>query len=223
MSPIAPLQNLPLSALATGLPGAAAVFRRCGIGFCGDGARSLAEAVAASEVSLPAMLGALEDLVGAARSGTPDGTEALIAFIVARYHERHRADLPRLIALAGEVEAAARDRPEAPRGLAELLDGMRAGLEEHMLKEELRVFPLMRMGRRDRLGAALALMRDEHADNAQFLLRVEALTRGYRLPPDAGPAWRDLYAELERVADDLVAHVYLEERVLFPRFEGPLA
>jgi len=223
MRPSPRLEDQPLSALATGLPGAAVVFRRCGIGFCCDGRRSLAEAVAASEVSLPAMLGALEDLEGSARRGAPEATEALIAFIVARYHERHRVELPVLIGRAAAVEDTARGRPEAPRGLAELLGALHASLDEHMLREELRVFPLMRQRRTDRLGAALALMRAEHEDNGQFLIRVEQVTRGFRPPADAGAAWEGLYAELERFADELAAHVYLEERLLFPRFEPPAA
>ncbi|MBA3326370.1 MAG: hemerythrin domain-containing protein, partial [Rhodobacteraceae bacterium] len=150
----------------------------------------------------------------------PAETGALIDFIVARCHERHRADLPGLIALAVEVEAAAGGRADAPCGLADLLDGLRAGLEEHMLKEELRVFPLMRAARRDLLAHPLALMRAEHEDNAEFLLRAEHLTRGFRPPAGAGPAWERLCAELARFQEDLVAHVFLEERALFPRFEA---
>ena len=134
----------------------------------------------------------------AAERGVPEATGALIDHLVARYHERHRAELPGLIALAAEVEHAESGREEVPRGLADLLDGLRAGLEEHMLKEELRVFPLMRGGREDLLAAPLALMREEHEDNALFLLRAEHLTRGYRAPRGSA-SWDRLYVDLARL------------------------
>ncbi len=67
------VQDQTLNGLATTLPGAAAVFRRCGLRFtCSDGERTLTEAVAISGVSLDAMLGALEDLLDSARGRAPE-------------------------------------------------------------------------------------------------------------------------------------------------------
>lgn len=92
-----------------------------------------------------------------------------------------------------------------------------------MLREELRLFPLMRAGRRDLLAGPLATMRAEHEDNAAFLLRTEHLTRGYAAPADGGAEWRSLYADLAQFTEALVAHVFLEEDVLFPRHDGRTA
>lgn len=181
--------------------------------------RTLAAEAAALDLPIGSVVTALHNRAEAVRRAAPDATDALIDHIVARYHERHRAELPRLIALAGEIEATEAGREETPYGLADLLDGLRAGLEEHMLREERRIFPLMLCDRRDQLTQALALMRDEHEDNALFLLRAEHLTRGFRAPA-GDPEWERLYADLARFAEDLVAHVFLEERELFPRFEA---
>lgn len=216
---LAALENQPIGALATGLPGAAALFRELGLGVCCCAPeRTLAAAAAARGLPVEGLLAVLAARAEAQRRAAPAETGPLIDFI-ARGHERRRAALPGLIALAAGVEAAAGGRPDAPHGLAELLDALRVALGEHMLKEELRVFPLMRGARRDLLAGPLALMRDEHADNAEFLLRAEHLTRGCRAPAGAAPAWERLCAELTRFCDDLVAHVFLEERALFPRFE----
>lgn len=220
-----PLGDRTVGDVAMRLPGAAALLRRVGIRPCCCAA-DLTVAAAAAKNGIPAagLVEAIRDRAAAATRGAPQATGALIDHLVARYHVRHRVDLPGLIARAGEAERAGSGR-EPPVGLAELLDGLRAALEEHMLKEELRVFPLMRGGREDRLAASLELMREEHADNALFLLQAEHLTGGYRAPPDAPPGLDRLYADLARFAEDLVAHVFLEERALFPRFEvdGPTA
>ena len=201
------------------MPGAAALLRGAGISVCCcTPERTLAAAAETQGLPLGDLVAALRDRAEAARLGVPKATGALIDHIVSRYHERHRAELPALIALASEVEAAEAGRDGVPLGLSDLLDGLRAGLDAHMLREERRVFPLMRRGPGDQLAQSLALMRDEHEDNAQFLLRAEHLTQGYRAP--AGSAdWERLYVDLARFAEDLVAHIFLEERALFPRFE----
>lgn len=219
-----PIARRTIAELVTGAPGAAALLRSYGVDVAASApGETLAAAAAARDLPLEPIVAALDRRAQAVRSAMPEGPGALIDFILERYHGRHRAELPGLIALAAEVEATARGRPDAPEGLAELLDGLRAGLEEHMIKEELRVFPLMRAGRGDLLAGALALMRDEHEDNAPSLLRAAQLTGGFRPPADATPEWRRLCADLARFADDLVAHVYIEESVLFPRFEAAAA
>jgi regulator of cell morphogenesis and NO signaling len=145
-------------------------------------------------------------------------TATLIEIALAQ-HARFRAALPDVIGRATGVERAAAGRPDAPRGLAEMLGELAASQEEHMLREELRIFPLMTQGPSERLAAGIAVMRAEHDDNMHFLVRMAQLTGGYRAPEDAGAAWARLCADVERLADDLIAHIYVEERVLFPRFE----
>lgn len=203
------------------MPGAAALLRGAGIAVCRTPNRTLAAAAAAQGLALGDLVAALRRGAESARRSAPDETGDLIDHIVSRYHERHRADLPGLIALARVVEAAEAGHAEAPRGLSELLDGLRAGLVEHMLREERRVFPQMRRADGDQMAQALTLMRDEHEDNALFLLRAEDLTRGFRAPP-GNADWAQLYANLGRFAEDLVMHVFLEETALFPRFEAPV-
>jgi regulator of cell morphogenesis and NO signaling len=212
------LPDLPLGVLATRLPGAASVLRRCGIAACDGPQRPLCEAAAESAVALPAILGALQDLAGAARAASSWTTEELIEHIVGRYHQRHRSDLLLLRRLAAELEGAATVRPERSEGLGDLIRALGFSLEEHMLKEELRVFPLIRLGRRDRLPDWFELLEREHEDSVHFLLRIEAVTDGYRPKGPEQGLWIRFYGELERFCEEIVAHLFLEEQVLFPRF-----
>lgn len=143
--------------------------------------------------------------------------DALIEIALAQ-HAAFRVLQSRLIARARALETAAAGRADAPRGLADMLEELAASQQEHMLREELCVFPLMRRGPSPRLAAAIAEMMAEHDDNMHFLVRMEQLTGGYRAPADGGDEWEALCADAERLADDLIAHIYVEERVLFPRF-----
>lgn len=214
------LPHLPLGVLATRLPGAAGVLRRCGLAACDDPQRPLSEAAIACDVAFPAILGALQDLARAARAASGWPTEELIAHIVGRYHQCHRSDLALLRALAQDLEGASCAGPGCCEGVGGLIRALGFSLEEHMLKEELRVFPLMRLGRSDRLSDWFELLEREHEDTVHFLLRLEALTDGFR-PPGAEPGLRiRFYGELERFSEEIVAHVFLEEQVLFPRFQA---
>ncbi len=217
------LQDQTIGAVATGRPGAAALMRELGVRVCCLREATLAEVTEALGLPIGLVVETLEARARAVRRSAPDADGALIDFIVAEYHEGHRADLPGLIERARSVERSAAGRSDAPLGLSDELAALLAGLDEHMLKEELRLFPLMRAKRRDIVAGSLAMMRAEHEDNAAFLLRAEHLTRSYLAPADGGEDWRKLYADLLRFTENLVAHVFLEEDVLFPRYDSPLA
>ncbi|MBP7002869.1 hemerythrin domain-containing protein [Amaricoccus sp.] len=147
-------------------------------------------------------------------------SETLIRLALSQ-HAAFRATLPQLVAQARAVEAAARERRDAPHGVAGLLAELASSQEEHMLREEYCIFPLMQEGPSPRLAAGIAVMRAEHDDNVEFLVRMEQLSNGYRAPADAPEECSRLCAALERLADDLIAHIYAEERVLFPRYAAP--
>lgn len=204
------MPHLPLGVLATGLPGAAGVLRRCGIAASAAPDRPLAEAAAQRDLALPAILDALKDLAAAAESLRDWPTEDLVAHILGRYHCAHRADLALLKTLSADL------RP-VPNALASLIEGLALAMEEHMLKEELRVFPMMLRGGCAWLEEWIVLLRREHEDAASFLLRLEAVTGGFCA--DHADRAR-LYVELERFMEEMVAHVFLEEQVLFRRFQA---
>lgn len=145
-------------------------------------------------------------------------TPALITHIVERYHQTHRRELPELVALARKVEKVHGTDPNAPHGLADALQAMVGELEVHMKKEELLLFPALARGRTDAVDRIVG-MRDDHEDQEDALARIAAITHGFRLPADACQSWRRLYDGTRKLVDDIEEHIYLENEVLFPRFE----
>ena len=79
--------------------------------------------------------------------------------------------------------------------------------------------PALNAGMSEQLDGTIACLRDDHAKQEAALNRIAAITHGLRLPGYACDSWRDLYAGLGKLAEDLDEHRYLEDDVLFPRFE----
>lgn len=204
--------------IATSLPGATGVFRKFRLDFCCGGDMKLKEAAARRGADLAAIEDELAELDASAESEVPTETGALIDYILYRYHETHRRQLPELVKLALKVEAVHADHPKVPRGLADLLQRMIGELEAHMKKEELILFPLMKRGAGTVDGPVMQ-MRLDHDDHGELLRALEAMTDGFEPPQGACRSWQALYAGAARFTDDIMEHISLENNVLFPRFE----
>jgi regulator of cell morphogenesis and NO signaling len=205
-----------LFTLAETRPGAAGLLRMAGFDLRSAPDLTLAEAARQAGQDLPALLQGLAALNPEAHAATD--TKTLIAHIIERYHEGHRRDLARLIPLAAEVEARHTAHPEAPLRVGALLSAMQETMEEHMWKEEERAFPMMLQGGGMLLGQMLDDLEADHDDHGAHLRALEWVMRGHRAPDDASDAWRELSAGTAAFFDDLVAHMYLEDEILFARF-----
>lgn len=149
----------------------------------------------------------------------PEGSAELTRFIETRYHQTHRTDLADLTELAWKVERVHANDPQAPLGLADLLQDLVGTLEVHMKKEELILFPAIRRGGGPGIENPIAAMRADHGDHEAEVARIRTLTQDLTLPEGACRSWTALYNGLTTFLSDLDAHIRLENDVLFPRFE----
>lgn len=209
-----------LGQLAASHAGASRVFHRHGLDFCCGGAVSLAEAAAANGLDVELLLDELR-----AEAERPDGFERwnerpldeLIDHLLEHFHEAHREEVPRLLAMARKVEEVHADKPTCPRGLAAHLERMSAELEEHMQKEEQILFPMVRAGRGRAAMMPIQVMEQEHRDHGANLERLRALTDDYTPPAEACGTWTALYLGLAELERDLMEHIHTENNILFPR------
>ncbi len=209
-----------LGSLAVQIPGATAVFRRLKLDFCCGGQQSLEKACTDKQLDVDTVLDeirALQQLEAAPEQPTPS---ALIDHILQRYHEVHRQQLPELIRMARRVEAVHRDHPHVPIGLADQLETMEQELLDHMAKEEQILFPLLKQGGHPMIGHPIGMMRHEHVSHGAQLDRLATLTHQHQPPAGACNTWQALYAGTARLTEDLIAHIHLENNLLFPAFEG---
>lgn len=211
-------RDRPVGDIAARLAGATAIFRRHEIDFCHSGEIPLAEAALRSGVDLADLEAALSALADTP-ADPPEETADLVAHILTRFHETHRRELPELVTLARRVEAVHRDHPQAPNGLADLLERAAAELGDHMTKEEQVLFPAMQAGYRGSLDMPIRVMRREHDGHAEIIHALAELTQGFVAPENACRGWQALYAGVGKLVADLTEHIHLENNVLFPRFE----
>lgn len=145
--------------------------------------------------------------------------QALISYVLERYHAIHRRELRELYMLARKVEAVHGGHAATPVGLAEFLVAMRGDLEDHMSKEEQVLFPTLLAGGGGCAPFAIRRMRLEHEGHERHLDELSARTNAFTPPEDACGTWRALYAGCAKLHEDLRAHIELENTVLFPMFE----
>lgn len=220
LSPSPQWISRPIGEIAATLPGATAVFRKHKLDFCCGGDVALHEAATKRGILVDELVEALEALAAVEQaSPAPSETAALIDHILKRYHDTHRRELPELVALARKVERVHVRHPKAPCGLADYLQQMIGELEVHMKKEELILFPAMRVRPTGKFDAPILQLRHEHDEHGALLRQVELLTSDLVLPDDACKTWQALYTGVEKLVDDLMEHVHLENNILFPRFQ----
>ena len=212
------LLEQPIGQLACALPGATRIFHQHKLDFCCGGHKSLREAAEKRGLNLDALLSELEPLQKLDsqnrdwRSASP---AELIDYILRRFHEQHRQDVPELIRLARRVEQVHADRSDCPAGLADHLEIMFQELLSHMMKEEQVLFPMLLVGSNGEAQSPISLMRLEHDQHGDALARLESLTNDITAPADACNTWGALYAGLARLREDLMQHIHLENNVLF--------
>jgi regulator of cell morphogenesis and NO signaling len=150
----------------------------------------------------------------------PTDPDALTRHIEARYHARHREQLPVLAAMAERVEDVHFGDDEVPEGLSILLRQMIGEMEVHMKKEELILIPAIRRGGMPGIEQPIAVMRADHAGHDREVAEIRRLTANLSLPDGACGTWTGLYRGLTEFIDDLTEHMRLENDVLFPQFEA---
>jgi regulator of cell morphogenesis and NO signaling len=210
-----------LARIAVEVPGATALFRQHKLDFCCNGNRTLVAACSARGLDPVVLTHYLQVLRQQEVAAEPmDDPLALIDHILQRYHDTHREQLPELVRMARRVEAVHHDHPAVPKGLADFLEQLEQELVNHMGKEEQVLFPMLRKGMHGMAGGPMSMMRHEHLEHGEQLARLAALTSDHSPPVGACTTWRALYAGTERLVDDLMHHIHLENNVLFPHYEG---
>jgi len=164
--------------------------------------------------TLPVQSNAAND---ASSPGQTASLASIVDFILRRFHEPLRRDLPGLVERAHRIEEQAKASPLVPAGLAVHLEQIRLAVESHLAKEEQILFPLILAGRGKHALMPIRVMMTEHDDHTENLRRTRDLTHDFALPGDASAEWRQLYQDLQRLEDELGQHIELENKVLFAR------
>lgn len=225
--------NAHVAAIARQHPATIKVFQRHGIDFCCGGKRPLAAACAElglPEAGLLAEVQAAADGPQAERDWSSSPLVELVGHIVRRYHDTLHRDLPVLQQLAAKVVHRHGSAVPALLAVRELVDRLAGEMTSHMAKEERVLFPLIIRLSSDGnealpipISAPVRAMEHEHEEVAFMLRELRVLTSNFTAPAAACNSFRGLYEMLAELEADTLAHVHLENNVLFPRAQELVA
>ncbi|MFT7618788.1 MAG: regulator of cell morphogenesis and NO signaling [Planctomycetota bacterium] len=198
------------------------VFHRHGIDFCCGGGVSLNEACAKRGLQGEGVLSEITDELSKSVDKGKRWDEAplgeLIDFILIEFHAPLKIELPRLREMAMKVHAV--HGPKDPENLAELsklVQWLATELDQHLLKEEEILFPMVKAGQGGTANGPVTVMEDEHVHAGEALRRLRELTNNYTVPAEACNTWTALWHGLEALEESLHQHIHLENNILFPR------
>jgi regulator of cell morphogenesis and NO signaling len=226
-------QNDTVASFVTGNPAAVAILERHHIDYCCGGERPLEQACKGAGLSLEQLESEL--------SATPAGVEErnwadapladLADHIVSRHHRYLRSTMPEVQEKLTKLRVAhATAHGELLSSLSRSFEGLAAELTQHMVKEEIILFPLI--GRMEQASAQggpppmapggtiqnpIRMMEHEHDSAGQALRTMRQLTSNYALPDDGCATFAALYHQLGELESDLHMHIHLENNILFPR------
>ncbi|MGV6985938.1 iron-sulfur cluster repair protein YtfE [Providencia rettgeri] len=208
-----------LGQLALSIPRASSLFRQYNMDYCCGGKQTLNRSAEKLKLDIDLLESQLAKL--ATETLEQDWRKAplneIIDFIIVRYHDRHREQLPELILQAQKVEHVHVNKPSVPKGLSKYLEALLEELTSHMMKEERVLFPMIKNGMGRNAAGPISVMEQEHDDASDILEAIKGITNNVTPPPEACTTWRVLYNGINELIDDLMNHINLENNLLFPR------
>jgi regulator of cell morphogenesis and NO signaling len=221
-----------LGAIVAARPAFARVFEKLGLDYCCGGKQSLATACRAKDLE-PHIVQAMLEATPAVLESRPADVDVtaltltqLADHIEQTHHTYLKAELPRLVEMAGRVARKHAWRDARLPQVNERVVALAEEMLSHMQKEEGILFPLVRQletGAADggfhcgSIANPIRVMEAEHESAGQVTAQLRELTDGFTPGPDACNTHRALLAGLAEFEADLHRHVHKENNVLFPR------
>lgn len=217
------------------LPKVSEVFKRYNIDFCCGGQRPLAAAVQEQNLNESEILAALNKAYQEAESVKQDANidwwqeslSDLIDHIVNTHHAYLNQELPRLSENVTKIlRVHGVHHGTVLSKVHKLFHSLKMELEQHLIKEEEILFPLIKEFEKNPAAPLLAKIRttveeveSEHTAAGDILKELRSITEQYAIPEDSCTTFRLTYEKLEELESDLFQHIHLENNILFPRLE----
>lgn len=212
--------------LVASLPLAAELFTSLGIDYCCGGNRRLQAVLTEkglAEQTVEEQLRALlthnqQDKTNL--SFTEMTPAELSHYIVDHHHAYLYAALPEITRLMNAVmRAHGLQHPELFE-LGKLYGCLRADLEQHLIREELLLFPAVSNGHQEQIANLVSMeIITEHEAAGQMLVQLRRVSSDYEVPEDACQSYVTLYQHLQEMEQDLHQHIHLENNVLLKRYD----
>lgn len=101
-----------------------------------------------------------------------------------------------------------------------LYGSLRTELLEHLIKEEVDLFPLIISGDLKGAREMIKITEKEHDAAGNLLSELRRVTKDYAFPEWGCNTFKATYQNLEALESDLFRHIFLENSILFERVEN---
>jgi len=210
------------------MPKASEVFKKYKIDFCCGGHRPLSEAIRENNLNEVEILSKLN----AAYEGSKKNKNQmdfmkmspgeLIDYIVNTHHSYLNINLPEISKLATTILRVHGANHNVLFKVHKLFHKLKTELEEHLIKEEVVLFPRMKeyytIPSEELLSNIIKVMKeteDEHDGAGDILKELRTITGDYKVPEDGCGTYRKAFDKLQELEADLFQHIHLENNILF--------
>ncbi|QSO52748.1 iron-sulfur cluster repair di-iron protein [Alicyclobacillus curvatus] len=226
--------NSKLGDIVTTYPEAGTIFKGYKVDYCCKGDRTVAEAVQGTDIHIEQLLKELNAGYETARAdaaSTTDWTDESFDKLISHVVNTHHAYLQKTLPILGELTTKilrvhGKNHLDTLSPLHRTFHTFKMDIEQHMIKEETDIFPLIieyqETGDVDILRKVLThieVLEQEHTESGDLLKQMRVVTNDYYVPDDACGTYSYTFQKLAELEEDMFRHVHLENNIMFPRLE----
>jgi len=212
----------------------AEVFEKYNIDFCCNGNRKLQDVLTERNINSEEILNELIKIFDKEVPSNENFIEwnliDLVNHIVNVHHSFVRDSIPKIKMHLEKVNAQHGEKYSYLYEVKSLFEKISIELENHMMKEEKVLFPLIKylidtekFNERPKtqgygsIKNPIRQMELEHDNAGNIMHTIRKITNNYSLPEDACTTFSLTYDELKYFEKDLHIHIHLENNILFPK------
>lgn len=222
--------NQKLGEIVSIFPGSAEIFQKYKIDYCCGGHDSLKEALDEKRLAHENIIKELNDEYEKFKSSNANYKDwrnedpiVLMKHIQHVHHDYTYKTLSEIDPLMRKIlKVHFKHNSEELLKVHKLFGTLKIELEEHLIKEEENLFPLIEQYEKTKDDETLKAIRkfiketeDEHDTAGDIFKELEEITRDFKAPEGACTTFQLVYTKIDALEKDIFTHIYLENSVLF--------
>lgn len=218
-----------IGSIVTKFPQASNLFLEYRIDFCCGGDRPLEVAIKEQNLDENQILNLLNERYEEFKVKNEKFTDwakeepsKLIDYVVNNHHSFLNNELPIISELVLKILKVHGENHEELFKIHKLFNTLRIELEEHLVKEEQLVFPMIKEyeknrteSNREKLINLINELESEHTGAGDIIKELREVTNHYIVPEDVCRTFELTYKKLMDLEKDTFEHIHLENNILF--------
>lgn len=221
-------KELTVGKVVTLLPESKGIFKKVGIDFCCGGHKPLIIAIEEGNLDADFIYSQLEtvyqvkseearSVINNVAEEDPNGLTVLIEH---KHHGYLREVLPLGLELLSTLVRVHGSQHRELFQIYQLFGRLKTDLEQHLLKEEMFLFPeLVKGDDQNRIIELSHEIIDEHEEAGEILKSLREITNDYTVPSDGCETYHKAFSLLEDIETDLHDHIHLENNILLKEYD----